>query len=423
MLLLSLAARSLRNRMVISVLTVASIALSVTLLVGVENVRAGVRDSFAGTIKGTDLIVGARGGTQQVLLSTVFGMATPAGAVSWATFERWQAHPAVAWAIPYSLGDSHRGFRVVGTTPEFFTTYRFRDRSVTFAQGRAPTADDEVAIGAEVAARLGYAVDQRVVVAHGQGGVTFEEHGAHPFRVVGVIARTFTPIDRALYVTLEGIEAMHEEGGTAPVAGTTLVMPGSTGPAAGTTPGATPGMITAFFVGTKNRIETLSLQREMNDDRREPLTAIVPGVALAELWQSIASAEVGLKVVAAFTVLVGLIGMCVALYASLESRRREMAILRAVGAGPRTIVALLVLESGLLAVLGAAVGVALVYAGIAVAQGPVEARFGLSLTFRALGGTEWRYLALIVSAGVLVGVLPAWKAYRTSLSDGLSPKL
>ncbi|MCU0624377.1 MAG: ABC transporter permease, partial [Gemmatimonadaceae bacterium] len=246
MALLSLALRSLRNRLLVSALTVLSIALSVTLLVGVENVRAGVRDSFAGTIRGTDLIVGARGGTMQVLMSTVFGMATPAGGITMRTYEQWKAHPAIKWTIPYSLGDSHRGFRVIGTTDEFFEHYRFRNERVTFAQGGPPKGDRDVAIGHDVAERLGYRIGQAVVVAHGTGGVTFSEHQAHPFTVVGIIARTFTPIDRALYVTLAGIESMHEEeeGGAAPGSppagatapnGAPLVMPGSSGPPPGAT--------------------------------------------------------------------------------------------------------------------------------------------------------------------------------------------
>lgn len=410
--LLALAWRSLRNRALITALTVASIALSVALLVGIEQVRRGVRESFQGTIRGTDLIVGARGGTTQVLLSTVFGMSTPSGTVSWATFERWSAHPAVAWTIPYALGDSHRGFRVVGTTGAFFARYRFRDRDVTFAAGRPPEEDHEVAIGSDVARRLGYAPGDSVTLAHGVAEVSFAEHAAHPFVVTGVIARTFTPIDRALYVTLEGLEAMHaaEEAAGGPLMGP---------PPAARAPGEAPP-ITAFLVGTKNRFETLQLQREMNEDRAEPLTAIIPGVALGQLWQTIGSAEVGLRVVAGLTLAVGLIGMLVALYASLESRRREIAILRAIGAGPRTIVALLVLESGLLALLGAVAGVALVYAGIAVAAGPVEARFGLALSSQALGALEWGYLAMVVGAGTLVGVVPAWRAYRTSLGDGLA---
>ncbi len=415
MFLVSLALRSLRARLVISLLTVASIALSVALLVGIEHLRVGVRESFAGTIKGTDLIVGARGGTTQVLLSTVFGMATPSGSVSWQTYERWRAHPAVSWTIPYSLGDSHRGFRVIGTTAEFFERYRFRDQTVTFTAGRAPETPSEVSIGTEVAERLGYGIGADVVLAHGVAEVSFAEHDVHPFKVVGIIARTVTPIDRALYVTLPGLEAMHSE--EAERGGGVMMAP----PAAALTPGEPP--ITAFLVGTKNRFETLQLQREMNEDVREPLTAIIPGVALAQLWDVVGNAEVALRLVSLFTLLVGLIGMCVALYASLESRRREMAVLRAVGAGPRTISLLLISESAVLALAGAVTGVLFVYLGLALASGTIEAKYGLALALSPLSGTEWMFLGMVVGAGTLVGMIPAWKAYRSSLADGLSVKV
>ncbi|WP_309670587.1 FtsX-like permease family protein [Gemmatimonas sp.] len=537
MMLLRLALTSLRSRLLTTSLTVASIALSVTLLVGIENVRAGVRDSFAGTIRGVDLIVGARGGTLQVLLSAVFGIGSPSGSVKLSTMERWKAHPAVKWVVPYSLGDSHRGFRVVGTTPEFYERYRFRkDGRIVFVSGRAAVADTEVVIGSDVAEKLGYAIGSPVVVVHGLRDIGTSSHEAHPFHVVGILGRTFTPIDRSVYVTLGGIEAMHQpeagaeiagssmasaEGaggrvsggrgqgetaqpqtatkpsaakrakasaiiaanksraaamapppgtpmvmpGAEPPPGTPLVMPGAS-PPPGTPlvmPGAEPppsalpevkaaavaqkvaeqkatkpaerssvaaepahdhgdDQITAFFVGTKNRFEALMLQREMNTDLEEPLTAVIPGVALGELWQNIGSAEVGLRVIAIFAVAIGLTGMLVALYSSLEARRREMAILRAVGAGPRMIISLLVLESGLLALLGCLIGVAAVYLGLFVAQGPIEQRFGLHLALHPLRSTEWTYLAVVMGAGLVIGFVPAWKAYRTSLVDGLSPR-
>ncbi len=515
MLIPRLALRSLRSRLLTTSLTVASIALSVTLLVGIENVRAGVRESFAGTIRGTDLIVGARGGTLQVLLSTVFGIGSPAGSVKIATFERWKAHPAVKWAVPYSLGDSHRGFRVVGTTPEFFQRYRFRQNTpVTFASGQSFAGDSDVVIGSEVAGRLHYAIGTHVTVTHGMKDIGTSSHEGHPFIVVGILNRTFTPIDRSVYITLEGIEAMHEGfekpllpvtkraavvaatnaaprpkravqaatplpanvpavmPGASPPPGTPMVMPGAS-PPPGTPmvmPGASPppgtpmvmpgaesppiaraqpkattekpaptvapaerdavqpahdhadDQITAFFVGTKNRFEALMLQREMNTDFTEPLTAVIPGVALGELWQNIGGAEVGLRVIAIFAVAIGLTGMLVSLYSSLEARRREMAIFRAIGAGPRVIVSLLVLESGLLAFLGCVLGVAFVYAGLTLGQAPIEERFGLHLTIRPLGATEWMYLAVVFFAGIAIGFVPALKAYRTSLVDGLSPR-
>lgn len=473
MLIPRLALRSLRSRLLTTSLTVSSIALSVTLLVGIEHVRTGVRESFAGTIRGVDLIVGARGGTLQVLLSTVFGIGSPNGAVKLETFERWKAHPAVKWAVPYALGDSHRGFRVVGTTEEFYQRYRFRENGrVTFAQGRAATTDDEVVIGSEVAERLKYGIGAAVVVVHGLRDIGTSSHEAHPFHVVGILGRTFTPIDRSVFVTMEGIASMHEPaglpagvtvkpkktaggglarragGGTANGrAGVPMVMPGAEAPPAVVAPIVTPRVVkrdtqvtvlaprvtafpkleadfplTSFLVGTKNRFEALMLQREMNTDLTEPLTAVIPGVALGELWQNIGSAEVGLRVVAIFAVAIGLTGMLVALYSSLEARRREMAIFRAIGAGPRTIVSLLVLESGLLSLLGCIIGVALVYAILIIGQQPIEQRFGLHLAIRALGSAEWSYIFSVLLAGIVIGFVPAIKAYRTSLVDGLSPR-
>ena len=441
MLVPLLAAKSLRNRLLTSTLTLLSIAFSVALLVGVENVRVGVRESFTNTIRGTDLIVGARGGTLQLLLYAVFGMGSPTMNVSHEAYERWRRHPAVAWTIPYALGDSHRGFRVVGTTDDFYERYRFRrDGRVTFAAGRAPANAREVAIGSEVAAELGYALGREIALTHGLRGGGIMDHDDRPFTVVGVIARTATPIDRSLYVTLDAIDVIHEgwEQGVPPgvaAAGAPPAMLGASAPPP--MPGAAPPpmpvaaadvheegtQVTAFLVGTRNRFETLRLQREMNTDLTEPVTAVIPGLALAELWRTLGYAEQGLRVVSVFVVIVGLIGMLLALYSSLEARRREMSILRAIGAGPRKIVALLVLESGLLSALGAALGIVLVYALLLVAQAPVERAFGLFLPIRPLGAVELAYVALVVLAGLLLGVIPAWRAYRNSLADGLSVRL
>lgn len=427
---LGMALRSLRNRLLTTTLTVLSIALSVALLVGVESIRAGVRQGFIDTIRGTDLIVGARGGSLQTLLFTVFGIGAPSVNVSYDTYQRWAAHPAVKWTIPYALGDSHRGFRVVGTNGAFFQHYRYgRGDSVRVAQGRLPAGDHDAVLGYEVARELGYEVGQQLVLTHGLAG--FTHHEQDPFTVVGILAQTFTPIDRSVYVPLEGIEAMHDSavaGAALPGPRVPAAMPGAAVPAAGSSAAPSsavhaPTQVTSFLVGTRNRFETLQLQREMNVDLREPLTAIIPAVSLGELWRNIGYAEGGLRVVTLAVLLVGLLGMLVSLYTSLNERRREMAILRAVGAGPRTIVSLLVLESGVLAALGAMLGVALAYGLIVLLQSPVEARFGLHLALRPLGRVEWLYVGGVIVAGLVVGLVPAWKAYRNTLSDGLSVRL
>ncbi len=441
MLTARLALKSLRNRLLPSILTVASIAFSVALLVGIENIRNGLRDSFTGTISGTDLIVGPQSGTIQLLLYSVFGMGSPTGNISWEAYEHFRDHEAVSWTIPYSLGDNHRGFRVIGTTEDFYDHFRFRrEGRISFAAGRPARERYDVVIGAEVASRLDYELGQTIVVTHGLGPAGIMDHDEHPFTIVGILNRTSTPVDRAVYVTLEGIEAMHEgwQDGVPPMPSFAPADPdpvaedGSPGgPAEGAgaggggPPASSPAQttqITSFFVGATSRFETLGLQREVNQYEGDALMAIIPGVALAEMWRTVGYAEDGLKIVSFFVVIVGLLGMLVSLYTALEARRREMAIFRALGAGPRRIVSLLVVESGLLAFLGAALGVALVYLGIVLFQETVEQAFGLYIPLRALGRLEWIYLGAVVTAGFVIGLVPALKAYRTTLTDGLSPR-
>lgn len=418
MVLLSLALKSLANRKFTTALTVFSIALSVCLLIGVERVRLGARESFANTISQTDLIVGAKGGTIQLLLYAVFRMGSATNNVSYSTYEKFKQHPAVKWTIPYSLGDSHRGFRVVGTDQSFYKEFRFRqDRQIEWQEGRAPEGIFDVVLGSEAALRLGYKLADRVVITHGvTDGLGIINHDDKPFTVVGILKRTATPVDRSVYITLEGMEAIHMDwqNGAPP-------MKGKETPAASLRKeDIRIGQITAFLLRTKSRIETLGLQREINIYEDEPLMAIIPGVALNELWTTIGYAEDGLRIVSLFVVVVGFLGMLVALYTSLTERRREMAIMRAIGTGPFAIVTLLVLESGLLTALGVSLGVVSLYGLLAIFQPVIENRIGLFIPIQPLSPQEWMYVGLAVLTGLLIGIVPAIKAYRNSLIDGLA---
>jgi putative ABC transport system permease protein len=419
--LLSLAYRSLKNRKLTSVLTLLSLALSVSLWVGIEHIRVGARESFSNTISQTDLIVGARSGSLQLLLYTVFHMGSPTANVSYESYEKIKNQPAVLWTIPISLGDSHRGYRVVGTNEDFYSQYRYRqDRRIEFEQGRAPADVFDVALGSEVAQRLGYRLGQRIVVTHGiTSSQGILDHEDKPFTVVGILRPTRTPVDRSVYITLEGIEAMHIDWkqGAPPLKGQEV-------PAERIKKEEIKiEQITAFFLRSKARVQTLGLQRQINTFPEEPLMAVIPGVALSELWNGISYGEQVLKVVALFVVIVGLVGMLMALYTSLNERRREIAILRAVGVGPLKIMFLLVVESGLLTLVGSVLGIGLVYILIVLLHPLVEQQFGLYLPVEILTATEHLYVAGVVLAGLVVGLIPAWKAYRNALSDGLSVRI
>jgi putative ABC transport system permease protein len=421
MLLLSLAYRSLKNRKLTSIVTLLSLSLSVSLWVGIEHIRGGARESFSNTISQTDLIVGARGGALQLLLYTVFHIGSPTANVTYESYEKIKNHRAVLWTIPISLGDSHRGYRVVGTNEDFFRHYRFRqDRQVEFVQGRAPAEVLDVALGSEVAQRLGYRVGSPIVVTHGITSSTgIMDHDDRPFTVVGILKPTRTPIDRSLYVTLEGIEAMHIDWkqGAPPLKGQ------GTPAASIKKENIKVEQITAFFLRTRARVQTLALQREITNFQEEALMAVVPGVALSELWRTIGVGEEVLKVVALFVVIVGLLGMLMALYTSLNERRREIAILRAVGVGPRKVTALLVVESGLLSLIGSLIGVGIVYGSVWLLQSSIEQHYGLHIPLKPFTSTEYAYLAAVLVAGLVVGLIPAWKAYRNALADGLSVRV
>lgn len=421
MLLFSLAFQSLKNRILTTTLTILSIALSVALLIGVENVRVGARESFSNTISQVDLIVGARGGSLQLLLYAVFRIGSATNNISYASYEKWKSHPAVSWTIPYSLGDNHHNFRVVGTNKDFYEKYRYRrDRTIKFVAGRAPESVFETAIGSDVARNLGYQLNQQIVITHGIGNARgILDHKDKPFTVVGILDRTATPVDRSLYIPLEGISAVHidwQEG--APP------MPGEEVSADKIRKeGLKVEQITAFLVRFKTRIATLQLQRDINTYKDEAMQAIIPGVALNELWSTIGYAEDALRVVTFFVLVVGLLGMLVSLYTSLNERRREMAIFRALGAGPAKIISLLVFESAILSFVGCVLGLAIVY-GLSFAFQPiVEHEFGLYLPIQAPTAIAWMYLGGVMLSGLLIGFVPAWKAYRNTLSDGLSVRL
>jgi putative ABC transport system permease protein len=421
MVFLNLALKSLKNRALASILTVISIALSVTLLLSVERAKRAAEDGFTQTISQTDLIVGARSGPTQLILYTVFNMGNATHNISYQTYQDIKKNPAIEWTIPYSLGDGHRGFRVVGTTNDFFEHYRFRgDSKVELQEGKTLEGLWDVVIGADVARKLNYQLGQRIVVAHGvTHGEGIQKHDDKPFTVVGIMKPTGTALDQSLYVSLEGTEAMHIdwENGAAPTPETAVAANKIK------KEDIKVDQITAFFLRTKSRIDTLRLQREINNYKEEPLLAIIPGVTLSELWHSLSYVEQVLKAISWMVVAVGFMAMLIALTTSLNERRREMAILRALGASTSKIVALLVFESTLLTLAGVVLGTAVAMTGTALLRPWLEVEFGFYLEGGALGFLELIYLTSTLLGGVLIGLIPAYRAQKMALKDGLSVKI
>ena len=419
MAIFSMAWQSLLNRRFTALLTVISIALSVTLLVGVERLRTEARASFANTLSGTDLIVGARSGPVQLLLYAVFRIGDATNNISWKSYQDVAKHPKVAWTVPISLGDSHRGFRVLGTTAAYFEHYRYaRDRQLMIDEGEPFSDLYDTVLGAEVAEKLGYKLGDPIIVAHGANDVSFARHDDKPFRVAGILGRTGTPVDRTVHVSLEAIEAIHVDWRSgAPVPGVSITAERARNM------NLKPKAITAALVGLKSKISTFHVQRFVNEYPAEPLSAVLPGVALSQLWNLIGIAERALLIVSAFVVVVGLSGMLTALLMSLNERRREMAILRSVGARPGHVFALIMGEAGFLTLLGVLLGLAMLYVSLLLGQPIIESRFGIFIEIGGLSQYEWILLGAVVGAGFLVGSIPSYRAYRLSLADGLSMRV
>jgi putative ABC transport system permease protein len=416
-----LALRSLRSRRATAGLTVLSIALAVALLLGVERIRTQARDAFASTVSGTDLVVGARTSPVHLLLFAVFHVGNPNNNVRWDTYRALAARPDVAWTIPLALGDSHRGFRVVGTTGDFFEHYRYaRERGLVLAHGARFATPREAVLGADVAQALHYTIGQEIVLAHGTGDIESARHAEFPFRVAGILARTGTPLDRAVHVPLEGLDLVHARDAAAaagdPLAGALAARAARL--AHDDSPHERP--LSAVLVGLKSRAAALSVQRALNEYTGEPLTALLPGVTLLEVWEVVGVAERALRAISLLVLGVGLAGLLVALLTTLGERRREMAVLRSVGARPAQVFGLVLGEAMLLAAGGVVLGVAALEILLHAGAGWWQAQLGFAFEPGRPALADGLVMLGVILAAALAGAWPAWRSYRYALVDGMT---
>ncbi|NWL15170.1 ABC transporter permease [Pseudoalteromonas sp. Scap03] len=415
MILFKLAYKSLLNRRASVLLTLLTIAISVMLLLSIERVRVDAKSSFSNTISGTDLIVGARTGDIQLLLSSVFRIGHTNNGVSWQSYQYITKQRGVKWSIPISLGDSHKGQAVLGTTLDYFKHYRFaKKQSLEFEQGQAFSSINEVVIGSEVASKLAYKIGDEIVISHGMGNTSFHHHDDNPFKVIGILKPTGTPVDKTLHVPLAAIELIHGGGHHKhndhhDHSNHALV--------------GHPKQITAFLMGFDSPLYTLQIRRNINQYKQEPLLAIMPTVTLKELWEMLAIIEKILLLFSFVVVIISLLGMLTTLLANLNQRRRELAILRSVGARPWQLFSLISIESLLTTFLGCLVGCTLFYALMGTTAGYLQSQTGVSINISMLSDYELTLIGVIMAAGFIIGLIPATRAYFYSLSDGMSIKI
>ena len=428
--LLNIARQSAWNRRSTLVWVVVSLALATALLWTLERLRHDIRHSFSQSVSGVDLIVGARSSPVQLMLFSVFHIGSVPQSMSMDSVQKLKQHRSVSWVVPLSLGDSHRGFPVLGTTPAYFQHFAYGDKQpLALRQGAvfADTLDGlyEAVIGAEVARKMGYGLGQIITLGHGMPdhdhdhkGEQADEHADKPFKVVGILAPTGTPVDRTVHVSLQALEALH----LGWVAG--IPMPGGHIPADQARKfNLQPEEVTAALVGLKSRAAVFNVQRFVNFYEAEALMGVMPGVALGELWSVLGLGENTLLAVSALVVLVSVVSLVAVVLAGLNERRRELAVLRAVGAAPRHVLGLLTLEGLWVTCAGVVLGVLLAHAGMALATPWLQQSMGIRLQLAAPLPTQLALAGAVLLAGLLASLGPAWRAYRLSLADGLSPRV
>lgn len=399
MMLLKLAWHSLVSRFGTVLLTVLMMSVSVFVLLSVENIRHQAKESFQQSVSDVDLIVGPRTGQINLLLYSIFHIGVPTHNLSWDTYRMLQQHKDVEWVIPLSLGDSHQGYRVVGTEETLFEHFRYRsDKSLVFASGKAFSQTYDAVVGAEVAASLAYHTGDEIVLAHGIADTRFSRHDNHPFTISGILKPTGTPIDRSVFISLQGLEAMHSDF-----------------PGVNTTPDLSPQSVTAVLVGLKSKIKTFTLQREINTYNAEAVQAILPGVALSSLWSMLGGVEQTLWVISLLVLLGALIGMANVLLLSMRERRHELAVLRALGYRPSFLFCLLQLEALLITASSILISLVAIWLGESWLKDWLLSRFGLFLSDSLLQPEIWHLLGGVMMAAVFSALLPAISAYRKGL--------
>ena len=416
-MLFKLTLSSLYARLLTVSMTVFAISLSLMLYLSVEKLRSSAYTSFTNTISQTDLIVGSRTSSIQLLLYSVFRVGNATNNITWESYEDIIDRDEIAWSVPISLGDSHKGFRVMGTNLEFFERYKYRSgQSLEIEEGNYFDDLYDVVLGYGVAEKLGYKLDIPLIVSHGLQ--SFTDHDDQPFRVSGILAKTGTPVDNTVIVSLEAIEAIHVDWSSG-----TKIQGQETPVDQIRKMDLSPKNITAALIGVNSKLQVFQLQRWINEYPEEALSSILPGVALQELWRIVGIVEnllLGISIVVIFTTL---IGMTAIVFSSLNERRREMAIWRAMGASPSIIIGLLMIEAFIIAVLSAIVSTILLFILLYLLQPWIDSTYGILVNIEMLSLEDILIFVYFILAAMLVSLVPAIRAYWFSINDGMTIKI
>lgn len=380
-------------------------------------IEKSISSKLDADLRGTELVVGAKGSPLQLVLSAIYHTDAPTGNISLAEVEKLGRNPMVEWWIPLSYGDTYRGSRIVGTTPRYLQLYHAQ-----LASGRVFAQPMEVVAGAAIASRAGLQPGSSFTGTHGEGG---EEHKEHPYKVVGVLQPTGTVLDGLLLTPTETVWAVHHHEEEEEAADSTNAAGSHAAhdhearhtPEADHDHDEEPVQITAALFKFRSPMALMTMPRLVNAQTN--MQAANPVVEVRRLMTLLSVGADTLKAIGGGIMLVSALSIFIALYLRLQERRYEMALLRSMGC-PRSGLLWLVLGEGLLiALAGTALGLALSRLGLWLLQGQSASGFQLRLLPQWLPA-EWWLVLLTVGLGTLAALLPAIKAFGLNISKTLA---
>jgi putative ABC transport system permease protein len=410
-----IARKSLAQHKLSTAVTVISLALAAGLVMSVLSIRNGTYDAFTGGSIGFDAVLGARGSQLQLVLNTVFHLETSPGNIPWDMYEAVKRDPNVVLAIPYAVGDNYRGFRIVGTEGQLFTDLEYRkgERLRVAPGGRFfDPHKREAVVGSYAAQKAGLDVGSNFNPFH---GLVFDERMRHAeeYTVVGILEPTNTPSDRVIWIPIE--EFYRTSGHVLRGAGETYE------PRAGEEIPDKHKEVSAVMLKLKTPQAGFLLDQTINRQGRVATLAWPIGKVMAEFFGKIGWVNNILTLVAYLVVAVAAGSILASIYNTMNERRREFAILRALGAGRRTVFSAIVLESAAIAALGALAGYlvyAVILSGAAVI---IRAETGVVLDVLRLHWVLVITPVVMVILGAIVGIIPAVRAYSTDVASNLAP--
>jgi putative ABC transport system permease protein len=405
MMIFKIVTQSALSRKFNVILSIGIIALSTLLFLGVDKIQKGAYTSFSQSISDTDIIVGAKSSPVNILLYSVFRMGSPTQNISWKSYEKWSNNSEVEWSIPISLGDSHKGFRVIGTNEDYFKHYKFGSKEkLSFNKGQPFNTLYQGVIGSEVAKTLKYEVGDSITITHGVADLQNQNHKGHYFKITGILSPTGTPVDRSIHIPLEGIEVIHRNPNEVHS-------------------DLTPTSITAIFVGLKSRISIFRLKRSIDNYKGEPLSAVLPGATLHQLWQTINVVDTALKLTSLFVVLVGLTSLLGMLWSNLEFRRREMMVLRAIGAHTKHLVLILLTETLFITLSGIIIGYSLLQFLLRLGNHTFSSKIGMRISIEWFSLFDLYTILGMIFGTLIITTILSFKLHRDSIQDGLIVKI